>query len=147
EFAAIERKMPGRELESHSLGAGWAWPELDLIDARAGGAPIAQRDALKLLAVFLQHTDSKADQQKLLCLDDEKEEKDKKDKKDEKDRKDGKDPKGKAAPCRDTFMMIHDVGLTFGTASLLNLADKSGANLRGWSTTPIWKDAAHCIGN
>ena len=29
----------------------------------------AQRDALKLLAAMLQHTDSKSQQQRLLCLD------------------------------------------------------------------------------
>ncbi len=44
-------------------------------------------------------------------------------------------------------MMIHDVGMTFGTATLMNRASASGANLRGWSQTPVWKDAAHCIGN
>jgi len=44
-------------------------------------------------------------------------------------------------------MMIHDLGLTFGTATLMNRAPVSGANLRGWSNTPVWKDVEHCIGN
>jgi hypothetical protein len=44
-------------------------------------------------------------------------------------------------------MMVHDVGLTFGTATLMNRAMVSSANLDGWSRTPIWKDAQHCIGN
>src|SRR5918992_270541 len=54
--AVIERKMPGRQLGGDATAA-WAWPELDLIDERAGGATRAQRDALKLLAVLIQHTD------------------------------------------------------------------------------------------
>jgi hypothetical protein len=134
DYAAIERKMAGHEIEAPSVGPGWAWSELDLVDERAGGAPLAQRDALKLLAVMLQHTDSKATQQKLLCLDRSKD----KDKDKEKD---------KAARCGSTFMMIHDVGLTFGTATLMNRATLSGANLQAWSQTPVWKDTGRCIGN
>ena len=71
DVAAIERKMSGKELES-DIESGWAWRELDLVDPDKGGAPRAQRDALKLLAVFMQHTDSKAAQQRLLCVGDEK---------------------------------------------------------------------------
>ena len=128
EFAAIERKMPGRDMEAPSVGPGWAWSELDLVDERAGGAPRAHRDALKLLAVMLQHTDNKAEQQKLLCVDPE-------------------TPKHKLAACASTFMMIHDVGLTFGTATLLNSQARSSANLQEWARTPMWKDAQHCVGN
>jgi len=128
DFAAIERKMPGREMEAPSVGPGWAWPELDLVDERAGGAPRAQRDALKLLAVMLQHTDSKPDQQKLLCVDDD-------------------TPKHALGSCPATFMMIHDVGLTFGTATLMNGQQRSSANLQEWSRTPMWKDVQHCVAN
>src|SRR5207247_1395965 len=56
--AAIERKMPGEVMESFP-DSGWSWPELELVSESAGGAPRAHRDALKLLAVLLQHTDSK----------------------------------------------------------------------------------------
>jgi hypothetical protein len=68
DVASIQRKAAGREMVSSEI-SGWEWPELDLVDPRAGGAPRAQRDALKLLAAFIQHTDSKAEQQRLLCLD------------------------------------------------------------------------------
>jgi len=128
DFAAIERKMPGRDMEAPSVGPGWGWSELDLVDERAGGAPRAHRDALKLLAVMLQHTDNKPEQQKLLCVDPE-------------------TPKHKLAACASTFMMIHDVGLTFGTATLMNSQPRSSANLQEWSRTPMWKDAQHCVGN
>jgi len=115
-------------MEAPSAGAGWAWPELDLVDERAGGAPRAHRDALKLLAVMLQHTDNKAEQQKLLCLDEE-------------------TPPHKLGACPSTFMMIHDVGLTFGTATLRNSQERSSANLHAWSQTPMWKDVQHCVAN
>ena len=70
DLAAIERRVPGHELVGPGTDRGWTWPELDRVDESAGGATVAQRDALKLLAVFLQHTDNKQEQQKLLCLDD-----------------------------------------------------------------------------
>ena len=38
------------------------------MSSNAGGAPRAQLDAFKLLAVFIQHTDSKAEQQSIICL-------------------------------------------------------------------------------
>jgi hypothetical protein len=122
--AVIERKFPGREIESRD-NPGWAWPELDLADVDHGGAPTKQRDALKLLAVFVQHSDNKPDQQRLLCLD-----------------------KGKetSASCDKPFMMLHDVGLTFGHANLFNRGAAGSVNFEEWSKVPIWKDAAACIG-
>ena len=65
--AAIELSHEGHQIKSDK-NPGWAWPELALIDETQGGAPRAQRDALTLLAVFMQHTDSKPVQQRLLCL-------------------------------------------------------------------------------
>jgi hypothetical protein len=67
EPAVIERKMPG---DNGPAPDGWSWQELEAVDEKAGGATLAQRDALKLLAVFIQHTDSKPEQQRLICLDD-----------------------------------------------------------------------------
>jgi hypothetical protein len=131
--AAIERKMDGEEIES-DIESGWAWRELDLIDPDKGGAPLAHRDALKLLAVFLQHTDSKAAQQRLSCLDDEGDDVKTDDKKDDGD------------ACERTFMFMQDVGLTFGRASRSNGAGSS-ASLKEWSEAPIWKDKGRCVGN
>ena len=67
EIAAIERKLKGKDIAVNKQ-EGWKWAELDLVDPAAGGAPRAQRDALKLMAVFLQHTDNKTEQQRLVCL-------------------------------------------------------------------------------
>src|SRR5262249_5962460 len=66
--AALERQVEGKTLESHE-DEGWAWPELSQIDAAKGGATRAQVEALELLAVMIQHTDSKPQQQKMVCAD------------------------------------------------------------------------------
>lgn len=121
--AVIERKMPAAELSDE-----WAWGELDAVDERAGGSPRAHRDALKLLAVFLQHTDTKPQQQRLVCLD-------------------AADLPADA-DCSRPLMIIQDVGVTFGRASTFNNNSKSSANLARWSETPVWKDdSGPCVGN
>ncbi len=124
--AVIERPPDGNELIDDEGKPGWKWGELDHVDEAQGGAPRAQRDALKLLAVFMQHTDTKPEQQRMLCL-----------------------PGGLAAGnrCEKPFLMLHDVGLTFGRANALNLAGKGSVNLERWRTTSVWKDDRACVGN
>jgi hypothetical protein len=124
--AAIERKMAGRAIET-SPESGWTWPELDLVDEASGGAPRAHRDALKLLAVFLQHTDSKAAQQRLMCVSDE--------------------PNDVNQPCLKPVMMVSDLGLTFGHANVFNRNAVGSANFREWAAADIWLDPGRCIGN
>jgi hypothetical protein len=120
--AAIERKMPGKEFKPD---ASWAWSELDNVQEARGGAPAAHRDALKLVAVFLQHTDSKPEQQRIECLEDD---------------------TRTASTCTQPLMMINDVGLTFGGANMVN-ANSKGMNLAAWASTPIWKGDRGCVGN
>jgi hypothetical protein len=128
DVASIQRKAAGREIETREM-SGWEWPELDQVDPNSGGAPRAQRDALKLLAVFLQHTDSKAEQQRLLCLD-------------------PRQQAEAAQVCESPVMMVHDLGMTFGRANLFNRADVGSVNLELWSSTPIWTaPTGTCIGN
>ena len=132
--ATIERKMPGRPFEPDDT---WSWDLLDRVDERAGGAPRAHRDALKLLAVFLQHSDNKPEQQRLICRDQ------------PKDKANGKTAargKGQMA-CEHPFMYVHDVGVTFGRANKLNQNPVGSMNLVEWSGTPVWKDTAGCVGN
>jgi hypothetical protein len=121
--ALVERKMAGEEWPAND-DSGWSWKELAEVAPARGGAPRAHRDALTLLAVFLQHTDSKPQQQRILCL--------------------GGVEEG---ACLRPFLMVSDVGLTFGTASRSNLNDVSGANLEQWRTTPVWRDEPGCVGN
>jgi hypothetical protein len=123
--AAVERKMPGHDIVTRDQ-EGWSWAELDQVSEVAGGAPLAHRDALRLLAVFMQHTDSKPEQQRLICLD--------------------KNWKGKA-PCERPFMLVNDLGLTFGKSNALNRNSKSAVNFEEWSETPVWKDKTGCVAN
>ena len=122
--AVIERRPDGYEMSAAGGKAGWSWRELDLVDESMGGASVAQRDALKLLAVFMQHTDTKREQQRLLCLP-------------------GPLVDGQ---CGRPFLMLHDVGLTFGHANTFNAAGSGSVNLDEWASTPIWKDADACVG-
>ena len=64
--AAIENKLPGRAMETRR-DSGWKWDEIDNIGNKAPKGGRAHRDALKLLAAFIQHTDSKEANQRLLC--------------------------------------------------------------------------------
>ena len=124
--ATIERKMPGHEFEPDSA---WSWTELDTVNPQQGGAPLAHRDALKLLAVFLQHTDTKPQQQRLLCLEER------------------VPAEGPTTVCDRPFMMTSDLGLTFGKANLMNSNGK-GMNYVAWAATPVWKaGAAGCVGD
>jgi hypothetical protein len=132
--ATIDRKMGGKTLETKP-SEGWEWRELDLVDEKAGGAPIAQRDALKLMAVFLQHTDSKASNQELMCLD--------------KQLGDKHEPAG---TCAHPFMMVPDLGTTFGHANAFNRDAPGSVNFKNWSEASIWRDkekekGSNCIGN
>jgi hypothetical protein len=127
DVASIQRKMPGKDIEAGDL-VGWSWPELDLLDADAAPEQRAERDALKLLAALLQHTDSKPEQQRLLCIG-------------------GSSSPAGSAPCARTFMMVHDLGLTFGTANRFNRNSIGSANLKTWADSPVWKDKTHCVAN
>jgi len=124
DIATIERKAPGHEM--HGDPAGWAWRELDVVDEEHGGAPRPQRDALKLLAVLIQHTDNKAEQQALDCL-----------------------PGGleRDGSCSKPFLILHDVGLTFGHANYFNRNATSSVNFELWARTPIWRNQEACIGH
>jgi hypothetical protein len=121
--ALIERKMDGEEWDGEGE-SGWSFRELEQIQPEAGGAPLQQRDALKLLAVMLQHTDTKSEQQRIMCLGSK-----------------------SGDTCDKPFLMLSDVGLTFGRASATNANERSGANLVEWQKTPVWRDEPGCVGN
>jgi hypothetical protein len=127
--ATVERKAAGREIETFA-NQGWGWPDLDRVDPKAGGAPIAHRDALKLLAVIIQHSDSKPEQQRLVCLDE------------------GPAPaNGADVPCAHSFMMIQDVGLTFGRTDIL-FHKENYVNVDRWAGTTVWATGlSGCVGN
>jgi len=114
QWAAVEKKHPGRPIESEEI-EGWAFFELDLIDPRKGGAPRAQVDALRLLAVMLAHWDNKSENQRLVCMS-------------EKDWPEG----GK---CARPLAMMQDVGSAWGPRKV---------DLEEWKKAPIWSDRKTC---
>lgn len=128
DVAAIERPFPGHKVDTANTPEGWAWPELDLVDSAHGGAPRAQRDGLKLLAVLIQHSDNKSEQQRLYCRDE-------------------GHTRAELAACRSPFMSIHDLGQTFGRANRFNRSSVGSVNLDMWAHTPIWREGAKCVGN
>jgi hypothetical protein len=127
--AAVERPMPGDEMESKK-NAGWGWIDLNSVDQTRGGAPLAHRDALKLLSVFMQNTDTKPEQQRLLCLD----------------RVKGLAPSADGT-CANPFMMLADVGKTFGKANMFNKDDPGAVKLEAWSQAGIWRGDDGCVGD
>ena len=120
--ALVEQKLEGRAMETFE-DSGWKFSELDEIGPDAPKDARTHRDALKLLAAFLQHSDSKPANQRLLC------------------------PKGSeigALGCKAPVLMIQDLGLTFGEANLLN-KNKKAASLEDWVEVPVWKDPKKCV--
>jgi hypothetical protein len=116
DYAVIERRLKGEKLETRKV-RGWGWNELSKIDPAAGGASRAQVDALRLLAVFLNHRDNKPKNQRVLCLDED------------------EPPTGTLPECHRPVAMVQALGATFGP-------DKF--NLDNWAKTPIWDNPATC---
>lgn len=121
DVAIVERRRPGASFTDDD---GWSWSELEMVDPTRGGATRAQRDALKLLAALLQHTDSKHAQQRIVC-----------------------DGPVRGGDCRRPFMFIDDVGRTFGRANDFNRDAPSSANLAAWSDVPVWIGDRGCRAN
>ena len=113
EPAVVERSFGGTPIAS-STGKGWSWAELDLMEPEHGGASRAERDALRLMAVFLAHWDNKSENQRLVCLD---------------------EPRKIEDGCRRPFAYIQDTGSSFGPRRV---------NVREWRATPVWADASRC---
>jgi hypothetical protein len=124
--AAVERPFPGSPIEVPGF-EGWAWPELDKVDPRAGGASRAQVDALRLLAVFVQHSDTKPEQQDLACAP-------------------GGVKRDRAGneTCTSPWLIVKDLGTTFGKATAFN---NSKMDLDDWSGARVWREGTPCVGD
>jgi hypothetical protein len=122
--ATMEHQAAGRTIEQDPH-QGWTWAEFDSIDPAAGGAPRAHTDAYRLLAAFVQHRDSKGDNQRLLCPPDAL----------------GHDANG--LTCRRPIAMIDDEGSFFGGSRWRVATYKM--SLDAWEKRPVWADALRCI--
>ncbi len=115
EWVAVERKHPAFAITTEQT-KGWAFFELDAVDAKKGGAPREHLDALRLMAMFLAHWDNKSENQRLVCL--------------------SGNHSAKAGACRKPFAMLQDVGSVFGPKKV---------DLGGWQRAPIWSDRRACV--
>lgn len=111
--AVIERRIEGRKIEG-TQDQGWAWYELDKVDAAQGGSPLAQLDALRLLAVVLAHWDNKSENQRLICPP---------------------DAEREGGGCSRPVAIVQDLGATFGPKKV---------DLHNWRNYPVWTDPAAC---
>ena len=121
--AAIERQFDGKEIEVPKF-KGWSWRELDEVADNEDGASRAHVDALKLLAAFIQHVDSKPDTQAIVCADDDL----------------GRDREGNAT-CARPRLMVKDLGSSFAAASKVRFAKMS---LASWRSVDVWRDERTC---
>jgi len=121
-MAVIERKLKGRAMETKP-DSGWSFSELDDLSPESPPDARAQRDALKLLAAFVQHSDSKAANQRLLCPEGEE--------------------VGKKG-CRAPVLMVQDLGITFGVSTLW-VKHGNTASFIDWSEVPVWADPERCV--
>ena len=126
DLAAIERPLEGKAIETPGF-QGWSWLELDAVNVEAGGAPRSHLDALKLLAVFLQHNDTKPEQQELICPSD----------------SIRRDAQGNER-CTNPRLVLTDVGATFSEGSFWRVGKM---NLEKWRDASIWEGQVGCIGN
>jgi hypothetical protein len=124
--AAIERKFDGEEVEVPKF-EGWSWQELEAVADNEVGATRAQIDALKLLAAFVQHVDSKPANQALVCADDAV----------------GRDREGNET-CARPLLMVKDLGSTFAAASKVSFPKMK---LASWRRVEVWKDEQKCQAN
>lgn len=123
--AIIEREAAGTAIEVPNAKKGWALWELLGVDERVGGASRAQVDALRLLAAFVQHSDSRDEQQRLVCLPEGVQ----------------RDAAGNES-CTRPFLLISDLGTTFSRA---DIANNNKFQLRKWASVPVWRDRERCI--
>ncbi len=117
--ANIVRKFSWRKMTQVGKDdEGWSWSELE----SANGRPVYQRDGLRLLAAFIQHSDNKPPQQRLTCHK--------------------VDVDSKTQPptttCDKSVMLVQDVGATFGSGGWFTSNTSAKMNIDNWSHKNLW---------
>lgn len=143
-YSIIEEKHEGLEIKG-SESEGWTFEELEttagIVDQKLPkilNPRQIQVEALKLLAVFVQHADRKPEQQRLSCPSDQIENSDLT------LEKDGNDefivePSGQQL-CRKPQMLIQDLGASFGGFTGISLTVDAKMNLEKWSDVTIFNE-------
>jgi len=120
EAATVVRKYSGHKMyESGQSDEGWSWKEFEA----SNGRPLSEKDGLRLLAAFIQHSDNKPPQQRLVC--------------------DGVKVDQTTSPfvttCKQSKMIVQDVGASFGGGGWFTSNDGAKMNLDNWSNKKLWK--------
>jgi hypothetical protein len=120
--ATVVRKFDGDKMYVvPNSDQGWSWKELD----ENSGRPTYERDSLKLMAAFIQHSDNKPPQQRLVCH--------------------GVDVNQSKTPfkttCKEAYLVVQDVGATLGGGGLFTSNDSAKMNVEEWSGVKLWKTA------
>jgi hypothetical protein len=126
EPATIERKFEGESIEVPKF-EGWSWLELEAVADNSVGATRAHIDALKLLAAFIQHVDSKPENQGLVCADEAVTE----------------DRQGNES-CSRPVLVVKDLGSSFAQASRVRFPKMK---LASWRGVKVWRDEKACQAN
>ena len=121
--ALVKFRFDGPVIESFE-DSGWSWAEIyeNMSDPKR---QTLYRDALTIIAAFIQHADNKAEQQRLVC----------------------RSPADViAGSCQKPLLMIHDVGSTFGRgwAPLQGDIRLSKVDLDKWVALPLWNNIKTC---
>jgi hypothetical protein len=117
--ATVVRKYPGHKMyEEGKSDEGWSWKELD-----ENGRPVSEKDGLKLLGAFIQHSDNKPPQQRLVCNG----------------IKVDQSTHPFTTTCQESKMIVQDVGASFGGGGLFTSNDTAKMNLHEWSGKQLWK--------
>lgn len=117
---AIERSL-GKKIEAKE-DQGWGWNELSQINPQQGSSK-AELDALRLMAVFLNHTDNKPANQGLVCLD---------------------SGYVDSEECVSPFAYISDIGTSFGGGYKM-LSSYPKFDLDAWKAKSIWESEGPCL--
>lgn len=144
--AIVEIKYDKRPIE-FTPNQGWSWDEFDRIDTSTQEGKInnVQREALALLSAFVQHADNKPEQQRLICLDDNR----------AGEGEDKPEPQ-KSDKCLKSALMIQDLGFSFGRGhteqadsgySPRVLGTASAIGFRDPKTGRVWLDPKSCVTN
>jgi hypothetical protein len=120
DLATVVRKYPGRKMYEDGMSdQGWSWNEFDA----SNGRPKSEKDALKLLAAFIQHSDNKPPQQRLVCDN----------------VKVDQSTNPFTTTCDNSKMIVQDLGATFGGGGLFTGNASAKMNLENWSEKKLWK--------
>ena len=119
EPAVIVRKFSWKKVtEVGHDEQGWSWKELEADNGR----PNYERDGLRLMGAFVQHSDNKPPQQRLTC------------------HKVSVDSSSQppTTTCDKSVMLVQDVGATLGGGGWFTFNGSAKMNLDNWSHKKLW---------